>query len=79
MNKKKITINTSGSWLGLLGLIFVIAKIFEIGSIADWSWWLVLLPFYIGLVIIFGALAFAVVLAIIVFLGAVIMDFFKFK
>ena len=40
---------------GLLGILFVALKI--LGYIA-WSWWLVLLPFYGGLVIVafFGLL-----------------------
>ena len=44
------------SWLGLLGVIFVVAKVFEIGPVAAWSWWLVLLPFYLGLAIVLGAI-----------------------
>ena len=76
---KEVTVNTGSSWLGLLGVIFVAAKVFEIGPVADWSWWLVLLPFYLGLAIIFGALAFAAVVATTVFVGAAIVDFFKFK
>jgi hypothetical protein len=31
---------------GILGLIFVTLKLAEIGAVASWSWWLVLLPFY---------------------------------
>jgi uncharacterized integral membrane protein len=42
------------NWLGLLGIIFVLCKIFEVQPIADWSWWLVLLPFYLGLAISLG-------------------------
>lgn len=38
--------------LGILGLIFVTLKLAGIGVVAAWSWWLVLLPFYIGLVIL---------------------------
>lgn len=39
---------------GVLGIIFVLAKIFAIGPIAAWSWWLVLLPFYLGFAIAIG-------------------------
>ena len=45
----------SFSWVGLLGVIFVMCKVFEYGPIAEWSWWLVLLPFYIGIAILIGA------------------------
>ena len=54
---KKIEVSSNFSWLGLLGVIFVVCKVLEIGVIATWSWWLVLLPFYIGLLIIFGIVA----------------------
>jgi hypothetical protein len=37
------------SFLGVLGLIFIVLKL--VGVIA-WSWWLVLLPFYGGLVLL---------------------------
>lgn len=36
------------NWLGLLGLILVLAKLFGFITI---SWWLVLLPFYGGLIV----------------------------
>ena len=56
---EKTEVNVGGGqWLGLLGIIFVLCKIFEFGPIAAWSWWLVLLPFYVGLAIIFGVIAF---------------------
>lgn len=35
--------------LGMLGLIFLTLKL--VGVIA-WSWWLVLLPFYLGFVVL---------------------------
>lgn len=42
----KRTIPLAPNWLGLLGIIFVLCKIFQVGVIATWSWWIVLLPFY---------------------------------
>ncbi len=57
MSEHKTEVYGGFSWLGLLGIIFVLCKIFEYGPIALWSWWLVLLPFYVGLAIIFGILA----------------------
>jgi hypothetical protein len=35
--------------LGLLGVAFVVLKLMEVIA---WSWWLVLLPFYGGLLVI---------------------------
>lgn len=37
------------SFLGVLGIVFVVLKLTHI---IDWSWWLVLLPFYGGLVLL---------------------------
>lgn len=51
---KEVSVNYNPGWLGLLGVIFVLAKVFEYGPIATWSWWLVLLPFYAGLAIVLG-------------------------
>lgn len=36
------------SLLGVLGLIFIVLKLC---AVIDWSWWLVLLPFYGGFVL----------------------------
>jgi hypothetical protein len=38
--------------LTLLGLLFVGLKLAEIGTVATWSWWWVLAPFWIQFVII---------------------------
>jgi len=37
-----------GLW-GMLGLIFVVAKLF---GLIKWSWWLVTLPFWLGFAIV---------------------------
>lgn len=52
-----VTVVNKTSWLGLLGIIFVLCKIFEYGPIAAWSWWWVLCPFWIGLAIFLGLIA----------------------
>lgn len=44
--------------MGVLGIIFVVFKIMEVGVVATWSWWLVLLPFYFGLAVVMAALVF---------------------
>lgn len=70
--------------LGMLGIIFVLLKLFGMTAVAGWSWWLVLLPFYIGFAIvlgiwaiIFGAALVAVVLFGVVYAGACLMDKWK--
>lgn len=54
MSEKKVNVEFNPGWFGLLGIIFVLCKIFAYGPIATWSWWLVLLPFYLGLAILLG-------------------------
>lgn len=39
------------SILGVIGIIFVVLKLLGLGAVAAWSWWLVLLPFYGGLLL----------------------------
>lgn len=48
-----------------LFIIFVLCKIFSIGPIAGWSWWLVFLPLYgpFLLVLSIGGVAFLLVLS----------------
>jgi len=41
--------DASNTFLGLLGLLFIALKL---TGIIDWSWWLVTLPLYIGLLIL---------------------------
>jgi membrane-bound ClpP family serine protease len=56
MSKPTVVNNYSSGFsaLGVLGIIFVLCKIFGIMPIAGWSWWIVLLPFYVGLAFVFG-------------------------
>ena len=56
MSDSKVNVNYNPGWLGLLGIIFVLCKIFAIDPVAAWSWWLVLLPFYFGLAIVLGTI-----------------------
>lgn len=55
--------------LGVLGIIFVLCKIFSVAPIADWSWWLVTAPFWGGLAIFaiffLGVLLFVFIAAVI--------------
>lgn len=34
--------------IGILGLIFITLKLTGVGVVANWSWWLVLAPFWVG-------------------------------
>jgi len=43
---KNVVIKKGTSMSAILGCLFVTLKLAELGSIAYWSWWLVLLPFY---------------------------------
>jgi small Trp-rich protein len=36
-------------WFLMLGVLGVALKYFEIGSVAQWSWWVVLIPFALAL------------------------------
>lgn len=67
-SKSNASASINFGWLGLLGVLLVAAKIADSmgynNLVGDWSWWLVLLPFYGGLVVLmaFFALAGLVVL-----------------
>lgn len=39
------------SLLTIAGIILVILKLAEVGKVADWSWWIVLLPFIVNLAV----------------------------
>ena len=45
MNSTQVVSSTP--LLGILGIIFITLKLAEIGVVATWSWWLVLLPFWL--------------------------------
>jgi small Trp-rich protein len=77
MTDKKVSVNANPGWFGLLGVIFVVAKVFEIGPVAAWSWWLVLLPFYFGIALVLGILAFGAVSAGAVLGVAHLMDMYQ--
>ena len=46
----------------VLGIIFIVLKLTDN---IDWSWWFVLLPFYIGFAILFGGLILAGLVAMV--------------
>lgn len=55
-NNNTATASTSVSFAGLLGVVLVVLKLNPGGllttPVVDWSWWLVLLPFYAGLLLL---------------------------
>ena len=55
MSEVKTTVNANSiGFFGLLTLIFITLKL---TGYIDWSWWLVLLPLFIPVIIIFAILA----------------------
>ena len=55
MSEVKTTVNANSiGFFGLLTLIFITLKL---TGYIDWSWWLVLLPLFIPVIIIFTILA----------------------
>lgn len=77
-SKKIISINSGPQmkWFGLLGVLFVILKVFGVSDVATWSWWLVLLPFYLSLAITLGIIVLLVLVAIFAFLIAGFLDLY---
>lgn len=57
--------------LGILQIIFVIAKIFDK---LDWSWFMVFWPIWIGPAIVLGALALVIVFVCLIFGWALVLD-----
>ena len=44
--------SSSGGGMSLLGVLGVVFIVLKLTHVINWSWWLVLLPFYGGLVLI---------------------------
>ena len=73
---RNITISSNPNWLSFLGVILVLLKLFNVPAVADVSWWLILLPFYIGLAIIGVIVVGGAILTGVAFGVAVIADYF---
>jgi len=52
MSEKTVVQRNGMGALGLLGVVFVTLKLLGITAVATWSWWLVTMPFWIGLAIV---------------------------
>lgn len=50
--------------LNLLGLIFVTLKLAGVGAVANWSWWVVLSPFWVPVAIAVVLILFLVTLGL---------------
>ncbi len=74
---KTVYINHGTNWVALLGVVFILLKVFGIQPVAAWSWWWVLCPFWIGLAIFLAIAAIGAAIVGIVFLGAVIGDWWS--
>lgn len=70
MSTKKIELRIGPTWPTLVGVIFVILKVTGVTQVAEWDWWLVLLPFYFGFAIVAAVLAFTGLAAGILLLAA---------
>jgi len=49
--------NNSSSGIGVFGLLGVLFVALKLMSVVNWSWWLVLLPFYGGIALFFLVLS----------------------
>jgi len=67
---RQVVYRSGTNWFAILGVIFVLFKLAGITVVATWSWWLVLLPFYVGLAFIFGLAVVGLVIGIIGAIGA---------
>ena len=57
MNRNNSSSSSSGiSFLGVLQIVFIVLRLCKV---INWSWWVVLIPLWIDLVVIIGVLVFA--------------------
>lgn len=63
---------SSGSGIGVAGLLGVVFVTLKLTGVIDWSWWYVTMPFWLGFAIFFGILAIWLIGG---FIGVVISHF----
>ncbi len=73
MTKVEVT-NKQCGFLGLLTLVFVIAKLM---GVINWSWYLVFLPMYILPAIFIAVLVIGLVISLLYISGAYLLDKFQ--
>lgn len=61
-DKKKVSVNISGSFTGLLTIAFIILKLC---GVINWSWIWVLAPLWISMAIVVGLALIALVVALV--------------
>lgn len=57
MKQVEISVHAAGLW-GVMTLTLVGLKLLGITEVAEWSWWLVLVPLWGPLALFFGVVAF---------------------
>lgn len=66
----KLTKSGGGSgcigFLNLLGLIFITLKLSGVGVVASWSWWAVLSPFWVPIVVVIFLILFLATLGFLI-------------
>lgn len=75
MSKNNV-VNISFPIFGLVGLCLIIAKLGGIDPVASWSWWLVTLPFWFGIVAVVAIIVIYLLIAAVFFIGAMLFAFF---
>lgn len=73
----RYTANVSFPAIGVIGLCLVIAKLGGIEPIASWSWWLVTLPFWFGIVVFVAVFVIFILFAAVVFILSRFYSFLK--
>jgi hypothetical protein len=64
--------NSSGSGLGVLGLLGVAFVVLKLCGVIDWSWWWVTAPFWGPLVLVFGSMLVCFLALFFLFVGVFI-------
>jgi hypothetical protein len=57
--------STSSGGIGFFGALAIVFITLKIIGILEWSWWLVLMPLWIPIMIVLGFVIFSLILAII--------------
>jgi len=56
MSNKTAVQNNASQGIGLSGILGIVFIILKLTHVISWAWWLILLPFYIGFILIAGFL-----------------------
>lgn len=69
---KTVKIEVGGGWLLAIGAVLVTLKLLGVAPVAEWSWWIVTLPFWFGIAVV---AAFLLMLLAIPVIGLVVTLF----